>query len=95
MPPLMSVPIMAAAYGVLRAGCGPEPALPAWAGFMGGYLFYDMLHFHVHHGRPRTALGRLLRYRHMLHHFRDDKCSFGVSAPWWDEVFGTSPPART
>ncbi|HEX4080321.1 MAG TPA: sterol desaturase family protein [Rhizomicrobium sp.] len=94
MPPLMSIPIMAAAYGVLRAGCGAEASLPAWAGFMGGYLFYDMLHYHVHHGRPRTALGRLLRHRHMHHHFRDDTCSFGVSAPWWDEVFGTSPPAR-
>ncbi|MGH6877654.1 MAG: sterol desaturase family protein [Rhizomicrobium sp.] len=90
MPPLMSIPIMAVAWGVLRASCGADVSLPALAGFMAGYLVYDMLHYHIHHAQPRTALGRLLRYRHMHHHFRDDASWFGVSAPWWDKVFGTS-----
>jgi sterol desaturase/sphingolipid hydroxylase (fatty acid hydroxylase superfamily) len=25
----------------------------------------------------------------MRHHFEDDERGFGVSAPWWDVVFGT------
>jgi sterol desaturase/sphingolipid hydroxylase (fatty acid hydroxylase superfamily) len=90
MPPLMSAPIIAAAWAVLRFVCGPELVLPVLAGFICGYVGYDMLHFHVHHGRPRTWLGRLLRHRHMHHHFRDDSSWFGVSAPWWDDIFGTS-----
>ena len=91
MPPLMSAPIIAAACGVLRLVCGPELLLPVLAGFIGGYVVYDMLHFYVHHGRPRTWLGRMLQHRHMHHHFRDDSSWFGVSAPWWDEIFGTRP----
>lgn len=95
MPPLMSLPIIAVAGGLLRVLCGPALFVPALAGFSAGYLAYDMLHFHIHNRQPRTALARRLRYRHMYHHFRDDSRCFGVSAPWWDVVFGTrATPAR-
>jgi sterol desaturase/sphingolipid hydroxylase (fatty acid hydroxylase superfamily) len=30
----------------------------------------------------------------MRHHFQDDTTAFGVSAPYWDTVFGTAPPKR-
>jgi sterol desaturase/sphingolipid hydroxylase (fatty acid hydroxylase superfamily) len=89
MPPLMSVPIMTAAWAVLHATLGPILCRPALAGFIAGYIAYDMLHYHLHHRQPRTYIGRFLRARHMHHHFRDDTTSFGVSAPWWDFVFGT------
>jgi sterol desaturase/sphingolipid hydroxylase (fatty acid hydroxylase superfamily) len=89
MPPLMSVPIMIVAWAVLRIAFGPAGCLPVLSGFIAGYLAYDMLHYHLHHGQPKTYFGRLLRFRHMYHHFRDDTSSFGVSAPWWDYVFGT------
>jgi dihydroceramide fatty acyl 2-hydroxylase len=32
----------------------------------------------------------MLRERHMRHHFQDETRGFGISAPYWDEVFGTS-----
>jgi sterol desaturase/sphingolipid hydroxylase (fatty acid hydroxylase superfamily) len=89
MPPLMSVPIMATAWAVLRVAVGSTLCLPVLAGFITGYLAYDMLHYHLHHRQPKTSIGRLLRHRHMHHHFRDDTTSFGVSAPWWDYLFGT------
>jgi sterol desaturase/sphingolipid hydroxylase (fatty acid hydroxylase superfamily) len=89
MPPLMSVPIMAAAWAALRASLGPAQCLPVLAGFLAGYVAYDILHYHLHHGQPRNFIGRFLRARHMHHHFRDETTSFGVSAPWWDYVFGT------
>ncbi|HEY1614779.1 MAG TPA: sterol desaturase family protein [Rhizomicrobium sp.] len=95
MPPLMSLPIMAAAFGAIFLICGATISLPVFAGFLIGYLLYDLLHFHVHHAEPRTAMGRFLRNRHMHHHFRDDASWFGVSAPWWDELLGTSPPRRS
>lgn len=89
MPPLLSLPIMAAGYLVLRPVCGPGLVFPVWAGFLVGYIGYDMVHYHVHHARPRTWVEQMLRRRHMLHHFRDNGSFFGVSAPWWDTVFGT------
>jgi sterol desaturase/sphingolipid hydroxylase (fatty acid hydroxylase superfamily) len=49
-----------------------------------------MVHYHVHHREPTTRFGRMLRRAHMFHHFRDHDRGFGVSAPWWDYIFGTS-----
>jgi sterol desaturase/sphingolipid hydroxylase (fatty acid hydroxylase superfamily) len=96
MPPIMSLPIMAAAFFLLRLAT-PKIALAAMAGFLGGYLIYDGLHFYVHRRQPENPIGRYLRRRHMHHHFRDDRSWFGVSAPWWDVIFATRPapkPAR-
>ena len=53
-----------------------------------------MMHYYLHHFRPHGWLGRMLRERHMRHHFQDDTRGFGISAPYWDEVFGTSPRVR-
>ena len=71
----------------LVLGADDAPAFSA--GFLGGYLAYDMVHYHVHHHRPRTRVGRRLRELHMRHHFQDDERGFGISAPYWDRVFGT------
>ena len=68
--------------------------MPFTAGFLAGYLAYDMIHYHVHHHRPRTRVGRKLRELHMRHHFQDHERGFGVSAPYWDHVFGTPPERR-
>ncbi len=53
-----------------------------------------MIHYHVHHHRPKTWVGRKLRELHMRHHFQDDERGFGVSAPYWDHVFRTHPQNR-
>jgi sterol desaturase/sphingolipid hydroxylase (fatty acid hydroxylase superfamily) len=94
MPPLMSLPIMGLVWFGLVLLAGPTLAGGLMAGVMIGYVGYDMLHYHVHHHAPRTRLGRLLRRLHMHHHFHDDEVCFGVSAPWWDHVFGTAPQKR-
>jgi sterol desaturase/sphingolipid hydroxylase (fatty acid hydroxylase superfamily) len=93
MPPAVSVPLAALVFLVLRLAFGGDaPGIAA--GFYAGYLIYDMIHYYVHHFRPRGPLGRMLRERHMRHHFQDDTKGFGISAPYWDEVFRTSPRSR-
>jgi dihydroceramide fatty acyl 2-hydroxylase len=89
MPPSVSVPLSAGFYGlfVLVVGSAAAPAMAA--GFLGGYLAYDMLHYHLHHRRPRGRVGKRLRELHMRHHFQDDTVGYGISAPYWDRVFGT------
>jgi dihydroceramide fatty acyl 2-hydroxylase len=91
MPPSASLPLAGMFIGLFWVvlGSGPAPAFAS--GFLTGYLVYDMLHFHVHHHKPRTRVGRRLRELHMRHHFQDDDRGFGVSAPYWDHVFGTAP----
>jgi sterol desaturase/sphingolipid hydroxylase (fatty acid hydroxylase superfamily) len=94
MPPGASLPLAGAFVLLFQLAL---PASAAWAlgaGFFTGYLAYDLTHFRLHHARPRTRLGRRLRENHMRHHFSDDATAFGVSAPFWDRVFGTAPPRR-
>jgi dihydroceramide fatty acyl 2-hydroxylase len=94
MPPAVSVPLGAAVFGLLYLAFGEDYAPGIGAGFFVGYLVYDMMHYYLHHFRARGPVGRMLRERHMRHHFQDDTRGFGISAPYWDEVFGTSPRAR-
>jgi dihydroceramide fatty acyl 2-hydroxylase len=94
MPPSVSLPLAALFLYVFYLVIGTPGFMPFAAGFLGGYLFYDMLHYHVHHHRPRTALGRRLRELHMRHHFQNHDRGYGVSAPFWDHVFGTAPIKR-
>ncbi len=94
MPPAVSVPLGAVVFAALYLVFGERYAPGLAVGFFAGYLVYDMLHYYLHHFAPRGRLGRMLRERHMRHHFQDDTRGFGISAPYWDEVFGTSPRSR-
>jgi dihydroceramide fatty acyl 2-hydroxylase len=94
MPPAVSVPLGAGVFGLLYLVFGSRYAPGLGAGFFLGYLVYDMMHYYLHHFRPHGRLGRMLRERHMRHHFQDDTRGFGISAPYWDEVFKTSSSAR-
>ena len=94
MPPSVSIPLATVFYLLFVAVLGGDRALPAAAGFFAGYLAYDMLHYYVHHFRPRGPVTRKLRELHMRHHFQDGSRGYGVSAPYWDKVFGTAPQPR-
>ncbi len=94
MPPSASIPLAAAFVALFHLLLGAPEAWALAVGFLGGYLAYDLTHYYLHHRRPRGPLGRRLRELHMRHHFQDHTRGYGVSAPWWDRVFGTTPSAR-
>ncbi|HWF55317.1 MAG TPA: sterol desaturase family protein [Solirubrobacteraceae bacterium] len=94
MPPSVSIPLAVLFVAGFYAVLGSPAFLPFASGFLAGYLLYDMLHYHMHHHRPRTALGKRLRELHMRHHFQNHDRGYGVSAPFWDHVFGTFPKKR-
>jgi dihydroceramide fatty acyl 2-hydroxylase len=94
MPPSVSVPLAVLFIAGFYALLGSPDFLPFSAGFLAGYLLYDMLHYHMHHHRPSTQLGRRLRELHMRHHFQNHERGYGVSAPFWDAIFGTFPKKR-
>ena len=89
LPPAFSLPLATGFCALFVAVLGTELGCAACAGFFTGYLLYDMLHFALHHARPKSRIGRWLRELHMRHHFEDDERGFGVSVPYWDIVFGT------
>jgi dihydroceramide fatty acyl 2-hydroxylase len=89
MPPSVSVPLAAAFYGLFVLVMGSAAGSVFASGFLLGYLVYDMTHYYLHHFTPKTRFGKVMRELHMRHHFQDDTRGFGISAPFWDYVFGT------
>lgn len=64
----------------------------AWmAGMVGGYVWYDLTHYYLHHAAPTTAFGKWLRRYHLVHHFQTPEKRYGITTPLWDHVFGTFP----
>src|SRR4051794_11485797 len=94
MPPAASVPLALLFYAMFWAVLGADRATAFGAGFLAGYLAYDMIHYHLHHHTPATRGGKWLRELHMRHHFQDDTRGYGISALYWDRVFGTMPVRR-
>ena len=65
---------------------------PAWfAGMVGGYIWYDLTHYYLHHAVPTTAFGKWLRKYHLVHHFQTPGVRYGITTPLWDFVFRTYP----
>jgi len=93
-PPVVSLPLGALFCLAFYVVLGTPAWMPFAAGFVAGYVGYDVTHYLLHQGRPRSRLSRRLREQHMRHHFQDGTRSFGVTTPLWDHVFGTAGRRR-
>jgi sterol desaturase/sphingolipid hydroxylase (fatty acid hydroxylase superfamily) len=89
MPPSVSIPLALLFYGLFLLIFGPVYVLSFFAGFLLGYLAYDMIHYATHHAPMKGGVGLLLKHHHMKHHYQTDTLGYGVSSPLWDYVFGT------
>ena len=98
MPPAVSIPLAAIFYGLFTLIVGLLIGRPLWvaplfAGFILGYIAYDMTHYGTHHF-PVRGYFRFLKIFHMNHHFKTPDMKFGVTSPVWDHVFGTLPAEK-
>ena len=89
MPPAVSITMFLLFLGVFGLALGARLVWPFHAGFVVGYMTYDVTHYYVHHYNPNTKYGLALKKHHMLHHFKSPESRFGVSSTVWDWVFGT------
>jgi sterol desaturase/sphingolipid hydroxylase (fatty acid hydroxylase superfamily) len=89
MPPAVSITLFFIFLGLNRLLLGDTLAWGFHAGFSFGYMFYDLMHFYVHHYNPRWKYLLNLKKHHMLHHFKDSDNRYGVSSKLWDYVFRT------
>jgi sterol desaturase/sphingolipid hydroxylase (fatty acid hydroxylase superfamily) len=92
-PPAFSIPVSAIFYGLFWCVFGRLTPAPV-AGFLFGYLCYDMIHYATHHFSMKGGIGLWLKQYHLRHHYKDDARGYGVSNPLWDYVFRTRPPRR-
>jgi len=94
MPPSVSIPLAVLFYFLFLLVFGPVMVLPFFAGFLLGYLAYDMIHYATHHAPIKGGIGLFLKHHHMKHHYQADTLGYGVSSPLWDYVFGTTFPEK-
>jgi dihydroceramide fatty acyl 2-hydroxylase len=93
MPPTVTALITLALWYALRPLLGHLEH--AWfAGMVGGYIWYDLTHYYLHHAAPTTRLGKWLRKYHLVHHFQTPEVRYGITTPLWDHIFGTYPRDR-
>ena len=90
MPPVISLPLATIFYVLFLVLLGAAHVPPFFAGFIVGYICYDMIHYATHHASMKTTpVGLWLKQHHMRHHYQTDTLYYGVSTPLWDYVFGT------
>ncbi|HLQ67490.1 MAG TPA: sterol desaturase family protein [Candidatus Limnocylindrales bacterium] len=99
MPPILSIPLAFLFFGFFKIVVGGLLGAPLWvaplfAGFVTGYISYDMLHYAEHHLSMKWGFLKFVKRYHLLHHFRTPEHRFGVSSPLWDYIFGTRPKGR-
>ena len=95
MPPSVSIPLAGLFFMLFYYILGHILVAPFFAGFILGYLFYDMTHYAVHHLKFKNKFWLAIKNHHMLHHYKYDDKGFGVSQPAWDFLFGTTFPEKS
>ena len=90
MPPSVSIPLAIIFYFIFRLIFGPVLMFPFFAGFIAGYLFYDISHYAIHHFNMHSKFWLAIKNHHMLHHYQDEYKGYGVSSPFWDYIFRTN-----
>ncbi len=96
LPPLVSIPMAVLFFGLFHLVFALLLSaslwlLPVFAGFVSGYIAYDIIHYVTHHTPVQGRAWKYLKKHHMLHHFKTPNARYGVSTPFWDYVFGTLP----
>lgn len=95
MPPSVSIPLAALFYFLFKALIGDIFVFPFFAGFLTGYLFYDITHYAIHHFNMHSKFWLMIKNHHMKHHYQDSHKGYGVSSPLWDIVIGTDFPPKS
>ena len=87
MPPSASIPLALLFY-FLFLWLVPSRMMDAFfAGFLTGYLVYDMTHYAIHHANFKNPVLKNIKQHHMLHHYSDSTKGYGVSSSLWDIFF--------
>ncbi len=90
MAPLISIPLAFVFYYGFKTIIPIHLLYPYFAGFVTGYIFYDTLHYALHHLDFKGKWWIALKTHHLKHHFKDPERGYGVSSPVWDVIVGSN-----
>lgn len=88
MPPWVNLSLLFFIVAPLAYFVAPSWGFAWVAGYVAGYMNYDVTHYFIHHHKPKMAFYKRLKAHHTYHHYNGEK-QFGVSFIFWDRVFGT------
>ncbi len=89
MVPTVSIPLALLFYFMFKALIGPVHVFPFFAGFLAGYLFYDMTHYAINLFYFKSKFWLFLKHQLMLNHYTALYRGYGVSSKFWDIIFRT------
>lgn len=89
LPLSVSIPLAFGVYFAFRAFLAPVYLYPFFSAFVLGYIFYDTVHYALHHFNFKGAFWKKIKKHHMLHHYSDASKGFGVSSELWDKVLNS------
>ncbi|MFA6058372.1 MAG: sterol desaturase family protein [Taibaiella sp.] len=89
MPLSVSIPLALGVYFALRAFMPAVYLYPFFSAFVLGYVFYDTVHYALHHFNFKGEVWKKIKKHHMLHHYSDSTKGFGVSSELWDKVLNS------
>lgn len=89
MPPALFTVLMVPIFGMYNLVASLSLCCAVGAGTVMGYIFYDLTHYFLHHGRPFGAYLRMMKTYHLNHHYMNFSRGFGITSKVWDVVFGT------
>ena len=68
MPPAASIPLASLFYLLFRSLFTGDALFPFFAGFISGYLVYDMIHYATHHAKGKGGkLWMVIKTHHLKH----------------------------
>lgn len=94
LPLSVSVPLAFGVYFAFRAMMTPPYLYPFFSAFVLGYIFYDTVHYALHHFNFKGEVWKKIKKHHMLHHYSDETKGFGVSSELWDKVLNSGFPKK-
>jgi len=59
------------------------------AGLVVGYIYYDLMHYYLHHAPPKLLYAKELKTHHLYHHYKNEESNFGISMWLFDYIFDT------
>jgi dihydroceramide fatty acyl 2-hydroxylase len=95
-PPVPATPVVCLVHYTAHALLPVAQAKALFAGIIFAYVFYDCVHYTMHHGgkMPGPVL-KELKSRHMHHHFHDHDKGYGISSMLYDWLLGTLADKQT
>jgi len=94
MVPSVSLPLAVIFYSLFSLFLSPAHLYSFFAGFVLGYLFYDMTHYAIHHANFKSPFWKKIKHHHMLHHYDDPSKGYGVSSVLWDKILDSDFPKK-